>query len=122
VKVTGTSARVLVGCSGGPGATCKVTVTLTVTETLRGGRLVAVSAEKKRTKAKKKTVTLASATMTLTAGQIRMVRITLDRTGKRLLSQDHVLKVKLTILQSGKVVSVRTITFKAERNRGQHKH
>jgi hypothetical protein len=111
VKVTGPAASVPVRCTGATGAVCKVSVTLTVIETVKGGKVTAVSA------AKKKTVVLATASTTIAAGQAKTIVIALNATGKHLLAQHHTLKVKLAITQPGvakaSVVSGQTITFKA---------
>jgi hypothetical protein len=119
-KVSTTAASVPVSCNGATGATCKVTLTLTITETINGGKVIAVTAAKKASpKSKKKVVVLGTTTVTLTAGQSKTVRITLNGTGKQLLAKHHSLKVKLAITGSGKTVSGRTVTFTAK---PQNKH
>ena len=119
-KVSTTAASVPVSCNGATGATCKVTLTLTITETVNGGKVTAVTAAKKATpKTKKKVVVLGTTTVTLTTGQSKTVRITLNGTGKQLLAKHHSLKVKLAITGSGKTVSGRTVTFTAK---PQNKH
>lgn len=120
VKVTGTSAAVPLTCNGGPGAICKLILTLTVTETVKGRTVIAVSAAK-RPKIKKTIVLLGTATMALTADRTTVIRITLNGTGTRLLSRYHVLKVSLRIRQSGKMVSSQTVTFKTK-PKHRHKH
>ena len=54
-SVRGTSATEHVSCAGANGATCDVTVSLSVSETLKGGKVVAVIA-KAKSKTKKRTV------------------------------------------------------------------
>ena len=120
VKVSAATAAVPVSCDGGPGAVCTITATLTVTERLKRGKLVAVSATKRR-KRQKRIVSLGTTTRTITAGQATVVRIRLNRTGKRLLSRYHVLRVRLTVLAAGKAIAGRTITFRTPRRR-QHAH
>jgi hypothetical protein len=112
VKVSGPAASVPVRCTGASGATCKVSLTLTVSETVSGGKVTAVTAA-----AKRKTVVLATASTTIAAGQAKTIVIALNATGKHLLAQHHALKVKLAITQPGvakaSAVSDQTITFKA---------
>ena len=111
VKVSGPAASVPVRCAGASGATCKLSLSLSIMETVKGGKVIAVSA------AKKKTMVLATASVTIAAGQTKTIVIALNAIGKHLLSTRHSLKVKLAITQAGvakaSVVSGQTITFKA---------
>jgi hypothetical protein len=121
--VRGASVSVLLTCSGHPGASCNVALTLTVTETLKGTSLVAVSAAAKRTKPVKRSVALATKALTLPAGQSMTANLKLDRTGLRLLSHRHSLRVKLTATQTSgaasTVVSSRIVSFKLSRARSR---
>lgn len=92
--VSGESVSVPVSCAGGAGQTCTLTVSLTVQETLKGSKVVAVSA---RTHLKHRTVTIGSVTATLPAGSSRKLTVTLSATGRRLLSSLHTLHVHLTV-------------------------
>ena len=100
-------------CSGG--GACKVTLTLTVIETIKRGKVIAVAAASKKTKKTKKTVVLATAKVTIPAGKTKTVKITLNRTGKHLLSTHRTLKIRLAIVQSAHTVTRLTVTFKAAR-------
>ncbi|MGA2165488.1 MAG: hypothetical protein ABSH36_13600 [Solirubrobacteraceae bacterium] len=90
------------------------TLTLSVVETLRSGRLIAVAAV---SKTKKKTVTIGHASVTLSGGQSKTVSVTLNGTGQALLKREHKLHVKLILTQTstGKTVSVQgqTLSFTA---------
>jgi len=94
-----------------------------VTETLKGTSLVAVSAAAKRTKPVKRSVALATKALTLPAGQSMTANLKLDRTGLRLLSHRHSLRVKLTATQTSgaasTVVSSRIVSFKLSRARSR---
>src|SRR5271169_6470457 len=48
-RVSGTTASVKVTCHGTAGAKCKLKLTLSVTETVKGGKVVGVSATTKKT-------------------------------------------------------------------------
>ena len=114
-RVSGTTAKVRVSCAGETGATCKLTLKLTVTELFRGHKLISVTARKKL---KKKTVVIGVATVTLKAGQSKTVKISLNSVGRHLLERRHTLKVTLRVTQllsSGqvKVLSTQKPTFKA---------
>ena len=99
-------------------------LTLTVTEKLRGRKLVAVSA-RKHTRIHRKVLVVGSTTVTLSAGQTRTVKVALNRAGRQLLAARHHLKVTLHIVQvlSGRqllTVSTRTLAFKAPHHRHRH--
>ena len=50
------------------------------------------------------------------------MQLSLNGAGKRLLAKYHVLKVKLTITESSKTVSTKTITFEAKRKKRGQQH
>ena len=82
-----------------------------MTETIQGGKVIAVAASKKPKK-KKKVVVIGSTTVTLAAGQRKTAAVSLNGTGKKLLANRHTLRVKLTITERGKIVATQTVTFK----------
>ena len=120
-KVSGTTASVRVSCAGEVGAKCKLTLKLTVTETLKGHKLISVTSRRKN-KVTKKLVVIGTASVTLGTGQTKTVRITLNGTGKRLLEKRHKLKVTLRATQTLstgrlKAISTQTLTFMAAKRR-----
>ena len=124
-RVRGTVAFVRVSCTGAAGATCKLKFRMTVTEKLRGHKIIAITARKKP-KIRKVVVTVGSApTLTLTARQSKVVKVSLNGRGKRLLASRHTLKVTLHVTQ---VLSSRTsrtfsqtVTFKAPKHKKHHR-
>ena len=123
VKVSGNTASVPVQCSGTAGQTCSLALTMTVTETLKGHKAIAITS-RKQAHTHREVVGVGSARVTLTAGQTRVVQITLNRTGKALLANHHTLKVSLRVAQTlanhqTVTVASRTLTFKAPKH---HKH
>jgi uncharacterized membrane protein len=97
---------------------------MTVTETLKGHKVIAVTS-RKQAHTHRKVVVVGSAHVTLTAGQTRVVRVTLNRTGKALVAKHHTLKVTLHVAQTlanqhTVTVASRTLTFKAPKH--HHKH
>jgi hypothetical protein len=126
-KVSGSSAIARVSCTGPAGATCRLAFKLTVTETIKGHKLVAVSAGSNGRKTRK-VVVVGIANVSLKAGQTQTVRIALNRTGKRLFASHHGLKAKLRVTQAtaaagAATVSTRTVTFKpAKRGRTHRAH
>ena len=69
---------VRVTCAGAPGAQCNVSLRMTVTETFRGHRLIAVAA-----RVRHKVLGVGSAAVTLSAGNTETVRISLNRAGRK---------------------------------------
>jgi hypothetical protein len=95
-----------------------------VTLTLTGGKNEVSIESRKHAKSHHKLVTVGSAHVTLTAGQTRVVRVKLNRTGTALLAKRHTLKVTLRVEQTlanqhTVTVASRTLTFKAPKH---HKH
>jgi hypothetical protein len=125
VHVSGTTARIPLSCKGVTGAKCQVLLTVTVTEKLRGHKLIAVSA-RKHMRIHRKVLVVGRTTITLSSGQTRTVKIALNRAGRKLLAARHHLKATLHILQvrPGRpplTVSTRTLTYKSSHHR-RHKH
>ncbi len=108
-KTKGRTASLTITCSGGAGTSCADSLTLSVLETLRSGRLVAVAA---KAKTKKRIVTLGRVSLTIPGGQTKTVSIPLNASGRGLLAHRHSLHVKLAVAQTiaGKHVVVKTLT------------
>ena len=118
-RVTGTTAALHVTCTGAPGAHCKLSLGMTVTETLRGHRVIGVAPRLRHT-----VVGVGSAAVTLTAGNAKAVRISLNGLGRKLLATRHVLKVNLVVTEAlgngrSATVSKQIVTFKKHRH-GRH--
>jgi hypothetical protein len=111
-KTSGTSAGASVSCTGSPGSSCTVTLTLSVVQTLVGNKVVAVSASKRK---HKRTVVLGKTTVKLAAGKTKTVSVSLNATGKRLLKSRHTLSVELTASQMTGAKSTFTVKFTAKK-------
>jgi hypothetical protein len=107
-KVSGNAAQVTVSCPSASSANCSVTVVLVVTETLSGNKVIAVSAKKH-----KRTVTLGSASATITPGGVTQIKVSLNGTGKKLLTARHTLKVDLAVTEGGVALTTTKVSFKA---------
>jgi hypothetical protein len=105
---------VVVSCGEAAGANCSLKLSLTVKETINGGKVIAITT---RARPKKKVVVLGTRTVTVAAGQTEIIRISLNRAGKRLLSHTHTLKVKLEVTQFRRAVFRTTLTFKTKPKR-----
>jgi hypothetical protein len=97
VTTSGSVTTVRVACQGNPGATCRLALRLTVTETVRANKLVALAATRKQ--ASRRIVVVGRASVVLMAGQARGVSLTLDRTGQRLLKHSGHLRARLHVDQ-----------------------
>jgi hypothetical protein len=93
----GATVSVRVSCKGQAGLSCKLTAQLVVKEALRGKKLVGVSAAA----LKHKLVIVGSVSATLAAGQSRVVKVALNRVGRRLLAHraHRRLSVQLRVLE-----------------------
>ncbi len=116
-RVSHTTAAIPVTCRGD--TSCTVSSKLTVIETLRGRRIIAVRAVK--TKLRHKTVVLRMAKATVDAGHKRTVRIRLRRTGRRWLAARRRLPARLTATQHiagrTRTISRQKVTFRARTHR-----
>jgi hypothetical protein len=127
VTVKGTTATVPVLCRGA--TSCQVLLRLTIHETLLGHRIVAVSAAKTKKKPKRRhrLVVVGSRNATVGAGRTAKLTVSLNGTGRRLLTvrPRHRLTATLTVSQrrSGKtiVVSHRKVTFTSPHKRRRHR-
>jgi hypothetical protein len=124
-KVSGANVRIRVSCKGSAGASCQLAFRLSVTETLKGKRIVAVTAGKKVHETRK-VVGVGSVNLTLKAGQSQIVRIPLNKTGKKLLTQHHRLKVTLRVIQTlakghTETISKQIVTFKVVNASKRHR-
>ncbi len=98
-RVAGRTVSVTVTCSAQAAGSCTITLRLTVVETLRRGRVIAVAATQRTSH---KTVTVGAVTAHVPPGQRGTVTVALNATGRRLLKSLHKLSAKLSV--SGTVV------------------
>jgi hypothetical protein len=101
---------VSLSCTGA--GSCQITVALDLSETFKGGKLIAVAAKAKTTK---RTVTVGKTTITLDGGQTETATVELNGTGQRLLKSRHTLPAKLVASSGTSVLSSQTVTFKQPR-------
>jgi hypothetical protein len=122
-KVSGPTASLSITCKGT--TNCAVRLRLSVVETLRGHKILAVKASH-RVKTTHKVVVLGTVTKTIRAGRRLTVRIGLNRVGRKLVAARHRLTVQLQITQrtAGKtrVISTKKLTFKAPKPKHKHGH
>jgi hypothetical protein len=111
ISTSGATISVRVRCKGS--TSCKIKLTASVLETIRHGKVIALAASTKtKKKTTKKTITIISKTATIPAGATKTIKLTLNRAGKKLLAKHHPLKAKLTVTQSRRTVTHKTITLK----------
>ncbi|HWF56671.1 MAG TPA: hypothetical protein VG223_18675, partial [Solirubrobacteraceae bacterium] len=112
VKPKGKAILVRMLCQGTSPRGCIELVTLSVVETLRSGKVIAVSATKRRHRTAHKTVVIGTAAVTIAAGQAKLVGVSLNARGRALLSRRHTLHARLTVIQ---IVGTTRLTVKAVR-------
>jgi hypothetical protein len=110
-KASGTGVVAAVSCTGVSQDSCTVALSLSVVETRRGGRTIAVTAAR-TTRVR---VPLGGRSVSLSAGRRETVRIALNAAGKRLLARDGELHAGLTGTQDGHRRYARIVVFKARR-------
>jgi hypothetical protein len=126
ITVSGNTVAILLHCIGASSTTCAIKLLLSISETFRGHKLIAVGARSKgRAKTTRKRVTLGVLTLTLHGGQSRTARVSLNAAGKRLLAQRRKLNVSLRVSQtrSGHVTSLltKTLHFAAPAKKNHHR-
>jgi hypothetical protein len=118
VRVSGKNVHVQLSCNGPAGATCALSLDLSMTETRLGHRIVALSARKRPTK---KVVPVGRTMLTLSAGQSKTVIVALNHTGASLLETHRQLPAKLTISERvgarNVIFFTRTLRFKLAKKR-----
>jgi hypothetical protein len=95
-------------CSAQAAGSCTIKLRLTVLETLRGSRIVAVAA---RGGTRRLTATVGSSTVRMRPGQQLTATVALNATGRRLLARMRHLAVKLSV--SGTVVGAISASLKS---------
>ncbi len=119
VKVSGSALSLRVTCSGQSGAECVITLTLTVSETIRGGKVIAVSSGRLGTGRKgHKTAVLARSSFVLRVGQARTEHLALSAAGAHLAAALHGIGVRLAITAAGRTISSRTVVLQARTEEG----
>jgi len=95
---TGKGVKLQLECSGSAGQSCQTTDTLTTTETLEGGRPIAVAAAHKPKKPKRTVVVVGGERAAIAAGGTDTITIPLNTHGRRLLKQFQALPVTVTVM------------------------
>ncbi len=112
-SIAGGQAKITVALSCPAGATCApASVKATVTEHLKGRKLTAITARshRKKSTAKTKQVVVATGGAKLSAATKKTVTLTLNSTGRSLLSKFGKLKAKVTVRSEGKTIKTITVT------------
>ncbi|HEY3829234.1 MAG TPA: FG-GAP repeat protein [Solirubrobacteraceae bacterium] len=113
VSISGASGKLTVtlSCPAGGTACAAVTVDATVKEHLKGKKITAIAAGAKKKKAPTtKQVVVASGSVTLSAGASQALTLTLNSTGRALLSKFGKLTTIVTVSSAGKTIDTATVT------------
>jgi hypothetical protein len=102
---------VTLSCPAGGAACVAVAVNATVEEHLKGKKITAIAAGGKKKKAPvTKQVVVASGGVTLSAGATQALTLTLNSTGRALLSKFGKLTAVVTVSSAGKTIDTATVT------------
>jgi hypothetical protein len=112
-RVSGSTAGLVVSCAGSAGSSCTIELTLSVTETMKHGKPIGLSARTgARLKTSRRTIVVGRTTVTLTGGHSETVQLTLNGAGRRLLAGHHRLSVELTATQHGSAIVAQRLVFR----------
>lgn len=115
-RPTATGVTITMTCMAPAGQVCQTTEMITSTVTLSGTNPIAVASAHKPPNKHKHAVVVGSRTVTLTAGQTKMITVSLNPIGRRLLAKFAKLPVTLTVVlaQNGttSTVAKRQLTIK----------
>jgi hypothetical protein len=114
-RIGAMSVSIPIRCTGHAGATCTVSLVLGAMETLKNGRVIAVSAAAPR----HKTVVLGAISISLAAGRRATLTVGLNRSAKQLLSHFHVLHALLVVANNGRALASGRLVFTVARRRHQ---
>ncbi|HEY3759179.1 MAG TPA: hypothetical protein VGL37_05420 [Solirubrobacteraceae bacterium] len=105
---------VILSCPPGSAACQMATVAAAVTEHLKGGRITAISARKRKKKAPAHTkqVVIAAAGATLAAGTTKTLTLALNATGRALLDKHGKITVAVSVTSAGKAIGGTTVIVK----------
>jgi hypothetical protein len=112
-RVSGSKVALIVSCAGSAGNSCTIDLTLSVTETMKDGKPIGLSARTGvRLKTSTRTIVVGRTTVTLTGGHSETVQLTLNGAGRRLLAGHHRLSVELTATQHGSAIAAQRLVFR----------
>jgi hypothetical protein len=117
-KITATTAKVPVSCSSA--GRCAVKLTMSVTETISKGKVIAVGAaagSHGKRKPAKRTVVVGMVEVIVGADKSKTVTLSLNSSGRRLLNARHALAVELTTTTGSHVVSRTTLKFTSRKRK-----
>jgi hypothetical protein len=102
--------RVPLSCAATSGDCLPVSVTVSVVETIAGGRVTAVSAKRGGQRLRiKRTIVIGSATATLPAGRSTELLVRLDAAGRRLLRRRGRLTALVELRTQSQVLAERVV-------------
>jgi hypothetical protein len=127
VKVRAPKLKVAITCGAVAPQICSGTLALSVVEHLTAGKITAVLAKAKHHKKPKhttRTVGIGKANFTVSGGSEATVTVTLNKTGKQLLTKYHKLHAKLADTPTGlsTALTTQTVTITPVKAKPKHKH
>jgi hypothetical protein len=118
VTVSGATALEKLACNTSLTGSCTVSLTLTVTEKVKRGKVIAITASSKAVKTTKRTVVIGRGTLTIAAGHSSTAKVALNAAGRKLVNAHHKLSVLCaTTIVGGATLAKHTVTFKQAKKR-----
>jgi hypothetical protein len=121
-KVSGGAGKITLklSCPPNAGSCARYSVVATITEHLKGKKLLAVTAGAKAKKKATKVVTVGSMAGTIAPGKSATVTLKLNGAGSAMLKRFHKLTLRVVISAGGKAISTTTVTVtKAKKKKKQ---
>jgi hypothetical protein len=114
VTISGNTAKTTLSCSGASSQSCSMTMSVTVQETLSGSKIVDVKALTEKVKPKRtvKTVVIGSVSVKLSGGTKKTVKLTLNSTGRALVTKRHSVPAQVKVTQGKTLLRSQRVTFK----------
>ena len=111
-------------CAGAASESCGGTLAATTTEHETSGKVTAVSAKARKPKRTKHLVTVGSTSYALSGGTTEQLTITLNGTGRRLLSKFHKLPAEVELTPAGATAPAMTqaVTIRAAKPKHKRHH
>ncbi len=116
IGLHGSSVQLTLRCGSGGGSCLPATVTLSVTEVLSHGRVVAIGANGHLRRGRTtRRVVLATGSFSIAPGGSRRVLLGLDGAGRRLLSRWHSLRLRVVVSAGSVLLGSADLTVRAHR-------
>lgn len=110
-KVSGSTVTLSLACPAAASQACKVSIVLSIVETVKRGRVIAIRPARSAPVTTHKTIVVGRATVTIGAGHTKTVKVKLNSAGRKLVKSARKLRAKLSLSRGRTVTTTKTVTF-----------